>query len=107
MTSASTKRRHKRNAPLRWRRKGNEVVEAGRNGRRVLMAVDIWPDDHASLDLAASAPELKREVERLRAAMVHAMDDCEWIANRYDLRGDVKATARRAQKTIKTALEKK
>lgn len=96
MTSASTKR---------WRRKGNEVVEAGRNGRRVLMAVSLYPSDTESLELAASAPDLKREVERLRAAMVYAMDDCELALGSQTLRGVALNLVSDARKILKAALE--
>lgn len=98
MTSASTKK---------WRRNGHEVVEAGRGGRRILMAVQLYPNDHASLDLAASAPDMEREIQRLRTAMAHAMDDCMWIAILPDARADVKRRATKAHDTLKTALEKK
>ena len=97
MTSASTKK---------WRRKGNEVVEAGRSGRRILMAVNLYPGDHASLDLAAAAPDMEREIQRLRTAMVHARDDAEHAGKHYKGRGMQQALGVIARR-LKTALEKK
>ncbi len=51
-----------------WHRKGEAVVT---RGRVVLTSASIYPADHASLDLAAAAPELFRALRDV-VALVEA-----------------------------------
>lgn len=47
------------------------------------------------------------EIQRLRAAMVHAMDDCEAALRYPDMPANTRAWLRRAASGLKTELEKK
>jgi hypothetical protein len=78
MTSASTKRRHKRHA-----------------------------SDDAFLPWDKRAARAETENQRLRAAMVHAMDDCEHLAKFPGAGLRERAALRAIAKSLKAALGKK
>lgn len=147
MTSASTKRRHKRNAALfaEWagvpigqrvtvRRARGDVLKTVTesraefvNGKHAMIAVAGVPGntrlDRVTLgwspgpkdgDAApySDAPlpwnhRAEKEIQRLRVAMVHAMDDCEAAADHKGNPVSTKSVLLGVAARLKTALEKK
>lgn len=75
--------------------------------RRVTRGWDTAPEpEHTAEHLPWNA-SAEMEIQRLRVAMVHAMDDAEWIAMLPDARADVKRRASRALEALRAALEKR
>jgi hypothetical protein len=143
MTSASTRRRHERNAELvgEWVdvRKGQRVTVRRDNGKVLKTVTEsmatLVDGKHAMIRVAgipgntrlgrvrlgwnpdeATAPERcprtmeqrqEVEIQRLRAAMVHAMDDCEIALRENTLRGRALTFVTAAHTALKIALEKK
>lgn len=141
MSSASTKRRHKRDAALfaEWVGTpiGQRVTVARANGTTLKTITGSGPvlyDGSAMIRVEGipgntrlervtlgwnpapkAAPKrpktleqrLEVEIQRLRAAMVHAIDDCEAALRYPDLPANTRAWLRRAAVGLKAALEKK
>lgn len=105
MTSASTKRRSKRSAtpkPVGMPGLASEFMRE--------MMKPPGQEDYAAAYRRASgrAPaEKDAEIQRLRAAMVNAIDDCEAALRYPDLPANTRAWIRRAAVGLKAALEKK
>lgn len=87
-----------------WKRKGNDVVATDREKRRVLMSVRLFPEDHASLDLAAAAPDMARAI--LRLGYVRRGGDESWHSDICNELNDGSMDCEESCKAAKAALKK-
>jgi hypothetical protein len=125
MTSASTKRRHQRNATSVRKSAANlhrfantwlDGVDSNiRHKRQAAARAHVTVVRNALADLpgliedaiASGTPHGNAEIQHLRAAMVHAMDECESALRSKTLRGVALTSVTDAHSLLKTALEKK
>jgi hypothetical protein len=124
MTSASTKRRHKnarsvRASVLKFHRFANTWLDGVdsniRHKRQAAARAQVQVVRNAMDDLPelveaaimSGGPHANAEIQRLRAAMVHAMDDAEWGAKNAAAGTKQRKRFQEIASRLKTALEKK